>query len=942
MTDPDRLAHAKVGSWFLGPRAENFQILSDFFTAILNDQRLARQNVYSKDPAFITDEMMQTSSYKESVKTLATNSPRYNGHMNMDTALPNMATMMYNPNNVATEASPLSTRYEREVGLQLCHMLGYGSGGVTPWGHITCDGSVANLEAIWAIRNLKFYPLSLKLAMAEGAPLNFLAHATPTFYVGTCKGEKKPFTELSTWELLNLTPSTVLELPTRLGEEYSTLGKDCLEKTFGIKPGKFFVSATKHYSWPKGGAISGIGSVNFVDVAVDEDARMSIDALRTRLNECIEGDSESNYSPVFGTVAIIGSTEHGACDPVKEIAALRDEFQKKGLSFAIHCDAAWGGYFASTIQRDREAPGDFLPFVPALALQPYTTEQLHHLHHAESITIDPHKSGYINYPAGGLCYRDERMRYLVTWTSPIVFHEAAGDAVESMGVYGVEGSKPGAAAVAAWLSHKTLGLHKLGYGRLLGEAVFTCTKLYCHWATMTRPEDDLIVVPLIRLPSEKKGGSEQDVEEKQRIREKILGVSNEELANDKDTWLFLATLGGDLMINAFGCNFKINGKPNTDVGEANYLNQRIFQRLSVTSEKDVVRERPLFLTSSMFSEDAYGKCLATYKKRLQLDDGKTPAHGDLRFLVNVTMSPWPTDSPFLQELALSFREIAEEEVRRVMERNTIKPTFHGFVMQGYDKICLVHMPMFNMANHRWQLIVTADYPTEVQQLYQKLRTENPGKLYTTANANPETLADMLSPGAEIEYRMDDGIPGPDIPPLATFKLSNIRVLVNESMSYAALDTKYPDKMPFYLYGSLRETHIDHVLKTSPNAQLTADRVEVNVEPELSEEQLAKGGLVAVLEDVFEKSVQPLPLDSDGNVKLDAHGLALVPGAKHKVSVYASYEDFKSGSCKPIATGSITIGKGGMFADWKDVNMDPADEPEAVSVQEATFAHWFRG
>lgn len=44
-----------------------------------------------------------------------------------------------------------------------------------------------------------------------------------------------------------------------------------------------------------------------------------------------------------------------------------------------------------------------------------------------------------------------------------------------MGVYGVEGSKPGASAVATWLTYKTLG--EKGYKRLLGEAIFTCTKV---------------------------------------------------------------------------------------------------------------------------------------------------------------------------------------------------------------------------------------------------------------------------------------------------------------------------------------------------------------------------------------------------------------------------------------------------------------------------------
>lgn len=47
--------------------------------------------------------------------------------------------MMYNPNNVATEASPFTTEKERDVGRDLCVMLGYRyEGNVSPWGHITC------------------------------------------------------------------------------------------------------------------------------------------------------------------------------------------------------------------------------------------------------------------------------------------------------------------------------------------------------------------------------------------------------------------------------------------------------------------------------------------------------------------------------------------------------------------------------------------------------------------------------------------------------------------------------------------------------------------------------------------------------------------------------------------------------------------------------------
>ena len=83
-------------------------------------------------------------------------SPRYSAHMTTDVTIPGilgyMSTMMFNPNNVAFEASPITTSLEIEVGQQLCKMLGYD---ITPgsdesaWGHITCDGTVANLEAIW-------------------------------------------------------------------------------------------------------------------------------------------------------------------------------------------------------------------------------------------------------------------------------------------------------------------------------------------------------------------------------------------------------------------------------------------------------------------------------------------------------------------------------------------------------------------------------------------------------------------------------------------------------------------------------------------------------------------------------------------------------------------------------------------------------------------------
>ena len=78
---------------------------------------------------------------------------------NLPAILGYLSTMFYNPNNVAFEASPFTTLLELKVSDQLCEMLGYRTSDEEDqedtrpvgWGHITCDGTVANLESIWYV-----------------------------------------------------------------------------------------------------------------------------------------------------------------------------------------------------------------------------------------------------------------------------------------------------------------------------------------------------------------------------------------------------------------------------------------------------------------------------------------------------------------------------------------------------------------------------------------------------------------------------------------------------------------------------------------------------------------------------------------------------------------------------------------------------------------------
>ena len=189
----------------------------------------------------------------------------------MDVSMPAVLgyfmTILYNPNNVSIEASPMTTIAEMEVGDDLCQLFGFNTDPTNhelpvAWGHITCDGSVANLESMWVARNLKFYPLSIRSAMKQGKPLAFIADS---FQMQPCIGNAKLFKDFTKWELLNIKPSDVLDIPERLYSQYrispkflesvmqtygiQSTSKDALEKEFDIGPMHYFVSNSRHYSW---------------------------------------------------------------------------------------------------------------------------------------------------------------------------------------------------------------------------------------------------------------------------------------------------------------------------------------------------------------------------------------------------------------------------------------------------------------------------------------------------------------------------------------------------------------------------------------------------------------------------------------------------------------------------------------------------------------------
>ncbi|QRV81992.1 Pyridoxal-dependent decarboxylase conserved domain [Ceratobasidium sp. AG-Ba] len=951
--------HHRLGAWFLGPKAENAQFMKDFFMYIANETERARQTFRPKDPQFIGTEMQASDTFQEEIRDLDSAlkeitaalaehsipfwSPRYNAHMTYDTSMPGMlgylATVLYNPNNVATEASPLTSVIERDVGIQLCQMLGYDTNNDTssrPGG----ISFVAARSLIWSrsARNLKYYPLSLAMAMEKGAPLE---HIRSKFMVELCTGEQKLFSEASVWELLNLKPTTVFEIPERLEHEFSisstflsnkmnkyliqSLGRDVLDKKFGIEePSKYLVSCTKHYSWPKGAAITGIGSDNIIDIPVDNYARMDTVALDGLLKDCLD-----NKRAVYAVVSIMGSTEHGAVDPVADVVALRVKYQKLGLSFALHADAAWGGYFTSLLHEEvvgapRRSPVDpNNEYVPEQALGTHTRRQLEHMQFVDSITIDPHKSGYIPYPAGGLCYRDGRMRYLVTWLNPDVYKDSDGD--EGMGVYGVEGSKPGAAAVGAWVSHRVIGLHRNGYGSLLGEAMFSCTKMYTHWVIMDMDDPSLILVPLNPLPAERDNKGDTAIQaQREYIRANITNRPNYDLSRDETAMTLFRDLGSDLSINAFACNFRLaDGTPNQDVVEANYLNTRVYERLSVTRIEDNIYDKPLFIMSTKMEQKTYRGCADNLKKRLGLKGDQ-----DLDILVNCIMSPFPTATNFTKSIADEFQKVAAEEIKACLFRNTVTAADFRFIVQGTDKLYLSLLPMFNMANYRHQLILSCDVPADVLAKYHDARNNDPSIYITLGTSGKVNLAEIVS--GSFKGVIDKGLPKDNLGRIASeFEVSNVKVVRNIPIDSKYLDAEYPDFMYFYLYGTPGQQHIEHLLVSAKNVQLTSDQVQLALADgvKLSAEDLAKG-VILRLEDVREETVLPvLPPNIPPFFKANtAHNITIfrdshAPDA-HGPGLTAAYA-----SASPIASGRMTLGK----MVWSDSVM-LNDDPSADGIQ----------
>jgi glutamate decarboxylase len=155
-----------------------------------------------------------------------------------------------------------------------------------------------------------------------------------------------------------------------------------------------FTSSQGHYSVEKAAVTAGFGASAVVGVPVDASGRMSIAALRERIEEA----KATGKTPLYVN-ATAGTTVLGAYDPIREIRAICDEF-----GMWLHVDGSWGGSVALSAKHKHKLAGselaDSLTINPQKMLNvPMTcsfllTNDLRRFHSANSL-----RAGYLFHDA---------------------------------------------------------------------------------------------------------------------------------------------------------------------------------------------------------------------------------------------------------------------------------------------------------------------------------------------------------------------------------------------------------------------------------------------------------------------------------------------------------------------------------------------------------------
>ena len=373
-------------------------------------------------------------------------SPRYIAHMKADLSLPGLlgwfAAMLHNPNNSSRDASRAGSVIESEAIAALAEMLGYDP--VRAQGHFTSGGTVANFEAVWRARYRLDHWLALALHVAEttGETLHPFAAA----HMGWERFRVLQTAHAVSDDVLK-SCSAAASNPGDVWRRISRAsGRDYCGPVM-------LVPGNRHYSWSKSANVFGLGGEAIWSVALDARGRLDLADFERQVDR-----AQTKGRPILMAVAVAGATETGAVDPLDRLYDRMDEWRKdRGWRIWRHVDAAYGGFLRATLGGLSEA-----------ALDPRTAAALRAMGRSDSITIDPHKLGYVPYACGAFLTPDAERYAVSAFDAPYLDRPELGDGKWSSTL---EGSRSAAGAAATWLTAQTLGFGPDGLGSLMAATV---------------------------------------------------------------------------------------------------------------------------------------------------------------------------------------------------------------------------------------------------------------------------------------------------------------------------------------------------------------------------------------------------------------------------------------------------------------------------------------
>ncbi|MEE4144526.1 MAG: pyridoxal-dependent decarboxylase [Halieaceae bacterium] len=451
-----------AASLFLGPHGENAQFFQQIWGELLHRTLQHRRDTFPADGSAEVSppDRQQVEAVEQEIgnffailqKEVPTFSNRYLGHMISDVSIPaligNAAVLFCNPNLASKEVASAGLQIEMQAINALARMIGLEPGSAR--GHFTSGGTVANFEAFWRARFRLDHWLSMAAWLLEKGHTQQgifeLAHqGWDAFYRNTA-GFHVEIAELAK-------RSYVLQGPWDIAMYY----RDTLQREFPQPV--VLVPGNKHYSWPKSANIFGVSEKAIWLTELDRFGRVSIASLRRNIDK-----ARREQRPIMMNVSVAGTTELGTVDAVDAACDLFDEYRRQeNIDIWHHVDAAYGGYFCSTFR-------DGKSLLPDTAIAAFSA-----LARADSVTLDPHKLGFVPYACGAFLVRDPRAYSVSQISAPYLVEDKQIDHPSWSTTF--EGSRSATGAGAVWLSARVLPLDASGHGAILNQTLATTSRL---------------------------------------------------------------------------------------------------------------------------------------------------------------------------------------------------------------------------------------------------------------------------------------------------------------------------------------------------------------------------------------------------------------------------------------------------------------------------------